>query len=145
MRGDVEIDVPERIAFVGCDLAVAQNAVVQDRQGASVLVADILGEALIGDLVEPVDFMTRLYSLKVSSYSRRSPRAAWWKGMWDSSSSKSSGTKKRFPYAMAMAWSAALFSASPAPTRSLVAFRLVVVSIPWYWAFSLSRAVFHRS
>ena len=31
---------------------MAQNAVVQDRQGASVLVTDISGEALVGDLVE---------------------------------------------------------------------------------------------
>ena len=31
---------------------MAQNSVVQDRQGARVLVADISGEALVGDLVE---------------------------------------------------------------------------------------------
>ena len=31
---------------------MAQNAVVQDRQGVSVLPADISGEALVGDLVE---------------------------------------------------------------------------------------------
>ena len=66
---DVEIYVLERFAFVGWDRAVAQNAVVQDRQGASVLVADISGEALVGDLVElEADVIDRVAAVTIGRY-----------------------------------------------------------------------------
>ena len=48
---------------------MAQNAVVQDRQGASVLVADISGEALVGDLVElEADVIDRVAAVTIGRY-----------------------------------------------------------------------------
>ena len=48
---------------------MAQNAVVQDRQGASVLVADISGEVLVGDLVElEADVIDRVAAVTIGRY-----------------------------------------------------------------------------
>ena len=48
---------------------MAQNAVVQDRQAARVLGADILGEALVGDLVElEADVIDRVAAVTIGLY-----------------------------------------------------------------------------